>query len=262
MSERALSNKIAVVTGAGKGIGRAIAERLAADGADCFLLARSDAALAEVAGAIEGKGRAAGWAAIDLATLAGCEAAAKAALDRFGRIDILVNCAGATRAGAFPEQPDADWMAGFDLKFHGAVRLTRLFWPALKEARGTVVNIGGGAAYTPGPGFMVGGAVNAALAHFSKALATQGIKDDVNVNIVHPGMTVTDRMQKMIEQRAAASGTTVEEERARTLASSGMRRLGQADDVANVVAFLCDPAARHIQGVQIAVDGGATTGLH
>ena len=263
MREKTLTGKTAVVTGASKGIGRAIAERLAADGCDVFLLARSSDSLMEAAQEIEtAHGGSAGWHAVDLKSLSGCADAAAAALDRFGRVDILVNCAGDTKAGAFPDQPDADWMDGFDLKLHGAVRLSRLLWPALKESKGTVVNIGGAAAYTPGPGFMVGGAVNAALAHFTKALSKQGLKDDVNVNIVHPGMTVSDRMQTLLEHQAAVEGISIDEAKERNVTGAGIRRLGQPEDVANAVAFLCSPASRHIQGVQIAIDGGATGGLH
>lgn len=263
MQEKPLAGKKAVVTGASKGIGRAIAERLASDGCDVFLLARSADALKAAADRIESDhGVAAGFRAVDLKSLSGCEEAAAAVLDRFGGIDILVNCAGDTKAGTFPDQPDADWMDGFDLKFHGAVRLSRLLWPALKNAKGTVVNVGGGAAYTPGPGFMVGGAVNAALAHFTKALSKQGLKDDVNVNIVHPGMTVSDRMQTLLEHQAKTEGISIAEAKERNVSGAGIRRLGQPEDVANAVAFLCSPASRHIQGVQIAVDGGATGGMH
>ncbi len=263
MQGKILAGKIAVVSGASKGIGRAIADRLAADGADVFLLARSGDALAAAAGEIAtGHAVAADFCAADLTTLEGCEQAAKAAVDRFGRVDILVNCAGDTKAGLFPAQPDSEWLDGFDLKFHGAVRLSRLFWPALKQAKGTVVNVGGAAAYTPGPGFMVGGAVNAALAHFTKSLSKQGLKDDVNVNIVHPGMTVSDRMQMLLEQQAKNEGISIAEAKERNVSGAGIRRLGQPEDVANAVAFLCAPASRHIQGVQIAIDGGATGGMH
>lgn len=263
MRDGILAGKTAVVTGASKGIGRAIADRLAADGADVFLLARSGDTLAAAAREIESAhGVSTGFHAVDLKTLAGCEQAAKAAIDRFGRVDILVNCAGDTKSGIFPQQPDAEWLDGFDLKFHGAVRLSRLLWPALKQAKGTVVNVGGGAAYTPSPNFMVGGAVNVALAHFTKSLSKLGLKDDVNVNIVHPGMTVSDRMQMLLEAQSRNEGISVEEAMERNVSGAGIRRLGQPEDVAHAVAFLCSPASRHIQGVQIAIDGGATGGLH
>lgn len=261
MAEAELTGRTALVTGASKGIGREIARRLAANGATVALVARSAEALADAVAAIEAQGGTAHAVAADLSTEAGCIAAAEGALAELGGLDILVNCAGATRAGAFPDQPDADWIDGFALKFHGAVRLTRTLWPALVKRRGTVIMIGGAAAYTPSPGFMVGGAVNAALAHVAKALSKQGLKDDVNVNILHPGMTETDRMEQLLEQEAAAAGIPVAEVRARKSADAGLRRLGRPEDVAEAVAFLCSHRARHIQGVGIAIDGGVTPGL-
>jgi NAD(P)-dependent dehydrogenase (short-subunit alcohol dehydrogenase family) len=256
-----LAGRAALVTGGSKGIGRTIARRLAADGARVALVARSGDALAEAVAEIAASGGEAVAIAADLSSDAGCRAAAGQALSALGGLDILVNCAGATRAGAFPEQPDSDWIDGFALKFHGTVRLTRALWPALVARKGTVINIGGAAALTPTPGFMVGGAVNAALAHFSKALSKQGLKDDVNVNILHPGMTETDRMEALIAQEAAAEGVPADAIRLRKSREAGVRRIGQPEDVAEAVAFLCSPRARHMQGVAIAIDGGATPGM-
>jgi NAD(P)-dependent dehydrogenase (short-subunit alcohol dehydrogenase family) len=257
-----LSGKAALVTGASKGIGRVIADRLAAEGADVALLARDKAALGVVATEIEARHSVRAVAiAADLSTDAGCITAADGVIAAFGGLDILVNCAGDTKAGSFPAQSDADWTSGFALKFFGAVRLTRSLWEPLKTRRGTVVNIGGAAAYTPSAGFMIGGAVNAALAHFSKALSKQGLTDDVNVNIVHPGATVTERMEDLIRQEADAEGRPENEIRRRNWERAGSRRLGTPEDIAETVAFLCLPRARHIQGVGIAVDGGFTPGL-
>lgn len=257
-----LSGKSALVTGASKGIGKAIATRLAAAGADVALVARDERALSLAANEIASRhGVRAVAIAADLGVEASCLYAAESAIAQFGGLDILVNCAGDTKAGRFPDQPDADWTSGFALKFFGAVRLTRALWAPLKARQGTVINIGGGAAYTPAPGFMIGGAVNAALAHFSKALSKQGLVDDVNVNIVHPGATVTERLETLIRQEAAAEGVSEGEVRRRSQERAGIRRLATPEDIAETVAFLCSPRARHIQGVGIAVDGGATPGL-
>jgi NAD(P)-dependent dehydrogenase (short-subunit alcohol dehydrogenase family) len=257
-----LAGKAALITGASKGIGRAIAERLAAEGADVALVARDGQALNLVSKEIAARHgvRAVGIAA-DLSSEPGCLDTAKRVIAELGGLDILVNCAGDTKAGAFPLQPDADWTSGFALKLFGAVRLTRALWEPLKARRGTVVNIGGAAAYTPSPGFMIGGAVNAALAHFTKALSKQGLIDDVNINIIHPGATVTERLETLVRQEAAASGMSEEDVRRRNRERAGVRRLGTPEDIAEVVAFLCTPRARHIQGVGIAIDGGATPGL-
>jgi 3-oxoacyl-[acyl-carrier protein] reductase len=257
-----LMAKTALVTGASKGIGHAIAARLAADGADVALVARDARVLHAVASEISTRhGVKAIAIASDLASHEGCQDAAERVIADFGGLDILINCAGDTKAGAFPAQPDDDWVSGFSLKFFGAVRLTRLLWEHLKVRSGTVINIGGAATYTPSPGFMVGGAVNAALAHFTKSLSKQGLIDDVNVNIVHPGPTETERMEMLIKQEAVASGLSQAEARRRNYERAGIRRLGTPADIAEAVAFLCSQRARHIQGVGIAIDGGATPGL-
>ena len=162
--------------------------------------------------------------------------------------------------GVFPDQDDTDFIDGFALKFHAGVRLSRLFWPSLVAARGNVVMIVGGASRTPDAKFMVGGAVNAALANFSKALAGQGLQDDVNVNWINPGQTETERLQQLLETRARDENRSVDDVRAERMQAEGIRRLGQPEDTAALVAFLCSNEARHIHGAGIAVDGGATKG--
>jgi len=257
-----LSGKVAVITGGGRGIGRAITHRLATDGADCLIVARTTSELEATAREVgEQTGRRVETLSVDLRSLEGCEAVATALGDTFGRVDILVNCAGATQGGAFLEVADEVWLDGFALKFWAAVRLSRLLWPQLAEAHGSVINIVGGFARMPAADFMIGGTVNAALANFSKALAGLGLRDDVNVNTVHPGQTVTDRLGQIFETRAAQAGVTPEEFQRRIIERQGVRRLGRPEDVAALVSFLCSPEARHIQGTSISVDGGATAGL-
>ena len=253
--------KKAFVSGGSRGIGRAIAMRLASEGADVMISGSQqrhlDAALAAIAEKALGKVLA---HAADLREMAGCEAAFGAHDAAFGGCDILVHSAGATKGGVFPEQPDADFQDGFALKFHAAVRLSRLFWPSLVESHGNVVMIVGGAARTPDHKFMVGGAVNAALANYSKALAGQGLIDDVNVNWVSPGQTETERLQGLLETRARDEGKTGDEVRAERMNQEGIRRLGRPEDNAALVSFLCSDEARHIHGTGISVDGGATKG--
>jgi NAD(P)-dependent dehydrogenase (short-subunit alcohol dehydrogenase family) len=198
----------------------------------------------------------------DLRTLAGCEQLFAQVSERFQRCVVLVNNAGATKGGKFFEQPDELWGDGFALKFHAAVRLTRLFWPLLKAAHGNIVNVVGGAARTPGPEFLIGGAVNAAFANFAKGLTALGNRDDININVVHPGVTQTERYEQLTQQFAEAQGKTVDEVRAEALAKSGLRRVGQPEDVAALAVFLCSARARHIHGTAVAIDGGGTPGYY
>jgi 3-oxoacyl-[acyl-carrier protein] reductase len=255
--------KVVVVSGGSRGIGRAIAVAFAREGAQTVLAATNAANLAEGAKAVTAAG---GLAAItiagDLRQLSACEQVFAKVNERFKRCDVLVNNAGATRGGKFAELPDGAWTDGFALKFFGAVRLTKLFWPLLKDARGNIVNIIGGAARTPGPDFLIGGAVNAAMANFAKGLTALGNRDDVNINVIHPGQTQTDRVEQLFAQFARAQNKSVEQIRDEALVKSGLRRIGQPEDVAELAVFLCSAKGRHIQGTAIAVDGGGTPGYY
>jgi NAD(P)-dependent dehydrogenase (short-subunit alcohol dehydrogenase family) len=257
------SDKVVVVTGASRGIGRGIAAAFAKEGAQTVIAASSSERLCDAAQRIAAAGGPqAMTVTADLRTLNGCEQLFNGVKDRFGRCDILVNSAGATKAGNFVDLTDQDWTDGYALKFFGCVRLCRLFWPMLKESHGTVINIDGGAARTPGPDFTIGGSVNAAMANFSKALSKLGLRDDVNVNVIHPGTTDTERTNELIEQRAKASGRSIEDVRKENVSRSGIRRMGTVEDIAALTLFLCGPAARHIQGTAISVDGGGTPGVY
>jgi 3-oxoacyl-[acyl-carrier protein] reductase len=255
--------KIVVITGGSRGIGREIGVEFAREGAQVVLVSSSDANLAS---AVKTVGAAGGPAPLsictDLRKLEGCQKAFDTVKEKFGRCDILVNSAGATRAGNFPDLPDDAWMDGFALKFFGAVRMCRLFWPLLKAAQGHVINISGGAARTPGADFTIGGSVNAAMGNFSKSLSQLGKRDGVNVNCIHPGATATERFHELIAMRAKASGKSEEELRKEASTKDGIRRVGKPEDIAALTLFLCSEKARHIQGTAIAVDGGATAGYY
>jgi NAD(P)-dependent dehydrogenase (short-subunit alcohol dehydrogenase family) len=257
------ANKVVVVTGGSRGIGRGIAQAFARADATLVLAASSAANLADAAETISRSGGAEpAVCAGDLRKLDACQSLFDTVSKRHGRCDILVNSAGATRAGAFVDLPDDAWNDGFALKFMGTVRLTRLFWPMLKDAQGHVVNIIGGAARTPDPDFTIGSSVNGAMASFTKALSQLGKRDGINVNAIHPGTTETDRTKTLWKQRAEAAGKTLDEIRAQIVARSGARRIATPEDIAALTVFLCSEPARQIQGVAIAVDGGGTPGLY
>jgi 3-oxoacyl-[acyl-carrier protein] reductase len=254
--------KVVVISGGSRGIGRGIAAAFARGGAQTVLASSSEPNLAAAAKAIAAEGPEPMIVAGDLRKLDACEQVFKRVNERFRRCDILVNNAGATRAGNFAELPDEAWLDGFALKFFGAVRLTRLFWPLLKAAEGHVVNIIGGAARTVEPEFLIGGSVNAASANFVKGLSRLGMRDGVHVNAIHPGATATERTEQLLQQRAAAQGKSIDAYRAETLAKSGTRRMATPEDIAELTLFLCSERSRQIQGTAIAVDGGATPGLY
>jgi 3-oxoacyl-[acyl-carrier protein] reductase len=254
--------KVVVVSGGSRGIGRAIAVAFAREGAQCVLASANPATLAEGAKAVAAAGPAPMTIAGDLRTLEACEQVFNQVKEKFDRCDVLVNNAGATRGGNFFELPDGAWSDGFALKYFAAVRLTRAFWPLLKAAHGNVAMIVGGAARSPGPEFLIGGSVNAAVANFAKGLTVLGNRDDINVNVIHPGQTNTERTQMLQQQFAKAQNKTVEQVRAEALTKSGLRRIGEPEDVAEMALFLCTARARHIHGTAIAVDGGGTPGYY
>jgi 3-oxoacyl-[acyl-carrier protein] reductase len=257
------AGKVVVVSGGSRGIGKAIALAFAQEGAQTVLASSSAENLAAAAKAItQAGGLEPLTIAGDLRTLPGCEQVHARVNERFKRCDVLVNNAGATRAGDFLALADEVWLDGYALKLFGGVRLSRLFWPLLTSAQGNVVNIIGSAARTIDPEFLIGGSVNAAMANFSKGLSRRGMRDGVNVNAIHPGQTATERTEHLFQQRAEASGTPVEELRAAAVAKSGTRRMATPEDIAALALFLCSERARHINGTATAVDGGATPGVY
>lgn len=257
------AGKVVVVTGASRGIGFAIAHAFARNGAQTVIAASSEANLAAAVDRIKAAGAPTPIAvAADLRNSDGCERVHHSVNERFGHCDVLVNSAGATRAGSFLAQPDEDWHDGFALKFYSCVRLCRLFWPMLQSRQGFIVNIIGGAARTPDPEFLVGGSVNAAMANFTKGLSGLGKRDGVNVNAILPGLTETERVKTLFEQRAKATGISPDEARQKAIAKEGIRRLGTPEDVAALALFLASERARHIQGTAIAVDGGGTPSVY
>jgi len=256
-----LTGKVAIVTGASRGIGRAIAMRLAKEGAKTVLCARSADELEAAVKEIERNGGTALSIALDLRLPESPAQLADFAAHHFGGIDIVVNNAGATKRDAFLDLTDDDWLDGFALKFFGAVRLTRAAWPHLKASRGSVVNISGAGGRTPGAEFAIGGSVNAAMQSFTKAMAELGITDGVQVNVINPGSIRTGRLQKRLEALAAESGTNLAAAEQKMVAVTKTTRIGEPEDIAALVAFIAGPEGRFLQGSMIDMDGGATKTL-
>lgn len=257
-AEKPLAGKVALVTGGNRGIGRAIALKLAAEGARLILAARDEAALAATVCAIEAAGGKAQAMALDLRRAESQTALMQATLAAFGGLDIVVNNAGATRRGDFLSFTDEDWADGFALKFFGTVRLTRAAWPHLKARRGSVVIISGTGGRTPGIQFAIGGSVNAALLSLTKALADLGIADGVQVNAINPGYVLSDRWRSRVATRAAEDGVSEEEANARLLREANVTRLGTPEDVAELVAYMTGPKGRFLHGALVDLDGGLT----
>jgi NAD(P)-dependent dehydrogenase (short-subunit alcohol dehydrogenase family) len=256
--ETRLKGKIAIVTGASKGIGHAIAARLAGEGAHVVLSARDKKLLDETVKEIEQAGARAAALSVDLRELDSAHRTVDFALKTYGQIDIVVNNAGATKRGEFLELTDEDWADGFSLKFFGAMRLTRAAWPHLKAQAGSVLNISGVGGRMPGALFTIGGSVNAAMLSFTKAMADIGIRDGVQVNAVNPGNIRTARFQGRLVATAAQHGIDMATAEQRIVEEAKTTRIGEPADIAALVAFIVSPEGRFLQGALIDMDGGAT----
>ena len=257
--EGRFGGKVAVVTGGSRGIGRAIALRLAREGASVTIAARDEAAVGAVVREIDGWWRPGAGAWPSTCGLPDAPARmVEAARERFGGVDILVNNAGATKRGDFLALTDDDFTDGFALKFYAAVRAARAAWPLLAERRGTIVNVVGAGGRTPGAEFTVGGSVNAALLSLTKALADKGVADGVRVVAVNPGPVRTGRLEPRVRSLAESQGISTEEAVARMAEESRIMRIGEPEDIAALVAFVASPEGRLLHGALIDIDGGLT----
>jgi 3-oxoacyl-[acyl-carrier protein] reductase len=256
-----MAELVAIVTGASQGIGRATAVRLAKDFSGVTLAARSADALRDVATEVEKSGADSLSVPLDLRDKESAETLVKKTLERFGRIDALLNIAGAVPQINLFEMTDEQWRDGLELKLHGARRLTVLAWEALKVSQGSVVLISGSAALDPKPGFAAVATINAAIIALAKAFAEQGIKDGVQVNSVVPGPIMTERRKTFMQKWAPAHGMTVEEATKKFPAQAGISRYGTAEEVADLMAFLVSPAAKWLTGSSVRIDGGEIKGI-
>jgi 3-oxoacyl-[acyl-carrier protein] reductase len=252
---------VAIVTGASQGIGRATAVRLARDFSAVVLAARNNDDLEKTATAVNAAGAQSLVCSLDLREPKSADVLVKGTLDRFGRIDALLNIAGAVPQIDLFEMTDAQWDDGAALKLHGARRLTIQAWDALKASNGSVVLISGSAALDPKPGFAAVAAINAAIIALAKAFAEQGIKDGVQVNSVVPGAVMTGRRESFFRKWAPAHNLTVEDAVKKFPEEVGIARFGKPEEIADLMAYMVSPAARWMTGASVRMDGGEIKGI-
>jgi 3-oxoacyl-[acyl-carrier protein] reductase len=256
-----MKNSVAIVTGASQGIGRSTAIRLAQDFSSVVLVARNGTALDNVADVVRQKGAEPLSIALDLSQLESPEIVIKTTLDRYGRIDALLNIAGAVPQIDLFEMTDEQWRAGMELKFHGARRLTLRAWEALKANKGSVVFMSGSAALDPKPAFAAVASTNAAIIALAKAFAEQGIKDGVQVNSIIPGAVMTDRRRSFLEKWAPAHNMSVDDAMKKFPEEVGISRYGQPEEIAELLGFMVSRAAKWMTGTSVRMDGGEIKGI-
>ena len=247
---------VALITGASQGIGRSTAIRLARDFSSLALVARDRTKLEETAKAVEAAGARALVLDMDLSEAGAAKRVVERSLERFGRIDALLNIAGAVPQIDLFEMTDEQWEAGMALKLHGARRLTIESWPSLKASKGSVVFMSGNSAMFPKAPYAAVGTINAAIIALAKAFSDRGIADGVQVNSVLPGAVMTGRRRSYLEHWAPLHHMTVQEATEKFPRDVGIARYGQPEEIAELMAFLVSPVAKWMTGATLRMDGG------
>jgi NAD(P)-dependent dehydrogenase (short-subunit alcohol dehydrogenase family) len=255
----------AIVTGASRGIGLAVAHRLAQEGADVALLARGEEALEAAAAAVRVHGTRVLPVVADTTDDAAVRAAVARVADELGGVDVLVNAAARPASSApvpaLEDLADDDLRVEVETKVLGYLRCARAVAPLMRaQGSGRIVNVSGLNARRSGS--LVGSVRNVAVAAMTKNLADELAPHGVGVVVVHPGTTVTERTPGVLEARAAEAGTTTDEAATAMAAGVSLGRLVTADEVADVVVFLCSPRSVAVQGDAVAAGGGDRGSIH
>jgi 3-oxoacyl-[acyl-carrier protein] reductase len=255
-----LRDKVALVGGASRGIGKAVAMGLAAEGCRVAICGRNMQPLAETAEEIRRVTNAEVLAVpCDMARAEDIERFVSRTIERFGRLDIVVNNAGGPPLGAFEQHSDEAWQAALDQNFLSAVRTIRLALPHLrKQGGGRIINITSYAVKQPLDGLILSNSARLAVIGLAKTLSRELGPDNILVNNVCPGPTLTDRMESLMRMRAQNEGRSYEEVATEENKRIPLGHMGRPEDVAALVIFLASEPARQITGTTIQVDGGVT----
>ena len=253
-----LRDRVAIVTGASRGIGRRVATHLAAEGCHLVLCARSEGPLAQLAAEVEALGRQALVVTADVTDDGAADLVVAECRRVFGRLDILVNNAGGSAPKRLDRMTADDWRDGFEVNFFSAARLAVAAVPLMREGGwGRIVNVASTYGREPDPSFAAYGAAKAALVNLSKSLARAYSAEGVLTNCVIPGVTLTELVEDNAAEAAERTGTTVAEVMDGVMARDPVAagRFGRPEEVAAAVVFLASEQASWITGAALAVDG-------
>ena len=259
-----LTGRVALVNAASRGLGRGVAEALAAEGARLVISSRTKEAIERTeAGISAAHGVEVASVVADVSQPGTAQSLADLAIERFGRLDILVNNSGGPPGGLFGNFDDAGWQSAFELLLLSVVRMVRACLPHLRASgHGRVINIASTSVRQPIPGLILSNSLRAGVAGLAKTLSGEFAADQITVNTVLPGRILTDRLREGFVARAREMGVSVDDlARAEVAKEIPLGRVGEPEDMGKLVAFLCSDAAAYITGQTIAVDGGQVRGL-
>jgi len=258
-----LKGKIAIVTASSRGIGRATAEILAAEGARITICARTAAAVASAAEQIRGRTGADVLALeADVTRAEDIERIVARTVEAYGTVNILVNNAGGPPAGTFDEMADAAWQAAFELTLLSVIRMTRTVLPHMRRSGGgAIINLQSTSVKVPLDNLILSNTIRTGVIGLAKSLSLELGRDKIRVNNVLPGAIMTDRQREMLARQSARSGKSVEEIVRLREAAIPLGRFGEPEDLGNMIAFLASDRARYVTGVTVQVDGGLARSL-
>lgn len=256
---RDLAGKVAVISGASRGIGRAIADRLAAAGAKVVIAARNQESLDSAIHDLNTHGEVAVGVRADMASAEGTKALFERAIDWAGGVDILVNNVGGAPAGKFLDLTDEQLIGSWSLKLLAAIRLTRLAIPSMTQrGGGAIINIIGLGGREPKPGMVAVATTNAAIRAFTKALSSELATQGITINAISPARVRTERAVELSRQTAVSRGVAIEVVEAEALKAIPTGRLIEPAEVAEVAYLLASGRVPSLTGAEIVVDGGTS----
>jgi 3-oxoacyl-[acyl-carrier protein] reductase len=256
-----LTGKIALVVASSKGLGKAIAAQLAAEGCDVMLTSRNaeqlDTARQQLLTSAKGRVE---CCPCDITRVDDIQALVAATRERLGSIDILINNAGGPPGGGFEQVDDAAWQAAFELNLLSYVRLIREVLPDLKQRGGRIINVTSSSIKQPIPGLILSNAFRMGILGLAKSLADELAPFNILVNTVAPGRIATDRTAYLDQLKADKRGLSKEQVVAESLQSIPLKRYGETEEFARVVCFLASGASSYVTGSTLMVDGGMVKG--